>query len=314
MSVCFEPVCFDHAAALIQKTPWEVSRDVALLADAHLAAIRRYGLRSCVVGMDIYNLEAEAYGAEVLKPSGSGMPTVAEATLQEVAELRDLQMDPAAGRIPLLLEAANRVAATEPTLPVFVPLSGPFTIATQMLGLENLVCEAMTEPAEVAAALNHLAGEEISLIRRVRAAGFGIAVYESAVAPPLLSPELFRNLVAPALSALLEQAEGATQLIIGGHTLPILAELFSLPAAYRICPAETDQISFLHAVPRNCPGILRVNMNPSVFLHGRQKEARQELNRVRKLCATRPDLDLRCGSLIPYEADPEIVLACCQRR
>ncbi|MCH8526150.1 MAG: hypothetical protein LAT79_03200 [Kiritimatiellae bacterium] len=310
MNFIFEPVCFDHAAALIHKTPWEVSGDAVLLAEAHLAAARRYRLDACVVGMDIYNLEPEAYGAEVLRPDGNGIPTLAEERFEELSELSAQTLDLNAGRIPLLLDAAGRVASAEPGLRVSVAISGPFTIAAQLLGLENMICEAFAEPEAAAAGLQHLANQEKALIRHIRGAGFSIAVYESAVAPPLLSPDLFRKVVAPALDSVLCAAEGEAQLIIGGNTLPILPELFHLSAAYRICPVETDQSAFLQAVPRGNSGTLRVNLRPGVFLPGCGEEARAELARVETLCASRPDLQLRCGALIPYDADPGIVAAC----
>jgi uroporphyrinogen-III decarboxylase len=307
MRIPFEPVCFDHAAALIGESPWAVSRSADKLAEAHLAAIRRYHLHSCVVGMDIYNLEPEAYGAEVIQPSGNGMPTLAEETFTELDELSTLQLDPEAGRIPLLLDAAARIKSAEPAVQISIALSGAFTIASQLLGLENMICELFSEPEDATDALRHLAHQETKLIQCIRAAGYGITVYESAVTPPLLSPDLFTRSVFPALESILSAAGGGAQLIIGGNTLPILPEMLRLPTDYRICPVETDQNAFLAAMPPNWPGSLRINMNPSVFLPGKEQDARAELERVRQLAETRPDLTLTCGSLIPFDADPELI-------
>ncbi len=54
---------YEHAAALIGKTPVQVCRDAELLFQAHAEAFRVYDHAPVVVGIDIYNLEAEAYGA-----------------------------------------------------------------------------------------------------------------------------------------------------------------------------------------------------------------------------------------------------------
>jgi len=302
-SLPFEPVCFEHAAALIGKTAWDVSRDTDLLVQAHLAAIQCYRLTSCVVGMDIYNLEAEAYGASVLRPLGNGIPSLRERTFDSLEELGELTLDAGKGRIPLMLEAARRLRRAAPDIHLSIALSGPFTIATQLIGLEDMICELFSEPQEGADTLLHLAKEEIGLIQEIRAEGFGITVYESAVAPPLLSPDLFRNQVLPALHAALEAAGGTAHLIIGGNTLAILTDLLTLPLAYMICPVETDQQAFLQAMPRNWPGLLRVNLNPAVFLPGQEARARGEVERVQTLCATRSDLNLCCGTLLPYDAD-----------
>ena len=59
----FIPAVYEHAAKVIGKTPWEVSRNKALIIEAHRAAFAMYSHTPVVVGIDIYNLEPEAYGA-----------------------------------------------------------------------------------------------------------------------------------------------------------------------------------------------------------------------------------------------------------
>jgi len=58
--VPFSPSVYGHCALLIGRTPWDVSRDGELLYQAQAEAYRRYEHRPVVVGVDIYNLEAEA--------------------------------------------------------------------------------------------------------------------------------------------------------------------------------------------------------------------------------------------------------------
>jgi len=66
----FAPVVYEHAAALIDKSPWEVSRDPELLYRAHREAYLKYRHSPVTPVIDIYNVEAEGWGAEVEKPSG----------------------------------------------------------------------------------------------------------------------------------------------------------------------------------------------------------------------------------------------------
>ena len=61
----FAPVVYEHAAKFIGRTPWEVSRNVDLLVEAHAAAYDVYRHAPVVAGIDVYNVEAEAYGAVV---------------------------------------------------------------------------------------------------------------------------------------------------------------------------------------------------------------------------------------------------------
>jgi len=69
---------------------WEVSRDPELLFAGHRAAYLEYRHRPIAVGIDIYTLEAEAYGAKIEQPSGNGIPAVQEplvASIEEVLQL-----------------------------------------------------------------------------------------------------------------------------------------------------------------------------------------------------------------------------------
>jgi DNA-binding LacI/PurR family transcriptional regulator len=66
----FEPAIYEHAAKLIGKTPREVSRSKDLIVQGHKAAFERYHHTPVVVGIDIYNLEAEAFGSVIAEPEG----------------------------------------------------------------------------------------------------------------------------------------------------------------------------------------------------------------------------------------------------
>lgn len=64
------PAVYEHAAFLLGLSPWEVSRSAELTYRAHAAAYKHYHHAPIVVSIDIYNLEAEAYGAKVAQPRG----------------------------------------------------------------------------------------------------------------------------------------------------------------------------------------------------------------------------------------------------
>ena len=78
MKIAFTPAVYEHAASLVGRSPGEVSRDPNLLFAGHQAAYRAYHHSPIVVGIDIYNLEAEAYGAKITVPEGNGIPAIHE--------------------------------------------------------------------------------------------------------------------------------------------------------------------------------------------------------------------------------------------
>ncbi|MHC4726584.1 MAG: uroporphyrinogen decarboxylase family protein, partial [Planctomycetota bacterium] len=130
------------------KTPWEVSRSSELLSQAHIETYRLYNHRPIVVGIDIYNLEAEAYGATVDRPADTGVPAIVRHPYSTSKELMTLEpFNPQTdGRIPMAIQAARRIADECPGADVRIPLSGPFSLATNLMGFENLLCEIMTSP------------------------------------------------------------------------------------------------------------------------------------------------------------------------
>lgn len=309
----FSPAIYEHCAALIGRRPWDVSRDGELLFQAQAAAFRRYGHRPAVVGVDIYNLEAEAYGARVDEPEGNGIPAITEHPLADLAEVRTLSPYPlTAGRLPMVLAAAQRLQAAFPAADVRVPVAGPFSVTTNLVGFDNLLIAAFTEPDTAREALFQVARGQAGFCRAIRAAGLGIAFFESAATPPLLSPEMFRTVALPPLRWLLGEASAIlgtrVPCIMGGDTTPILPDLLGTGTGYVICPApgETDQAAFM-AIMREHPEVtVRINLAPEITARGSWPEVKAEVDRIVNLVAGRPNTCLGTGAL-PFETSPETV-------
>ncbi len=309
----FAPSVYEHAARAIGRSPWEVSRDVELLARGHIEAYRLYRHRPVVVGIDIYNLEAEAYGAVVTRPSGNGIPAICDhpyATAESLIELKPFDVS-SAGRIPMVIEAAQRVAAACPGADVRIPLSGPFSLATNLMGFENILTEIQVTPDAVAMALLSLVAGQVAFCREIARLGLGTAFFESAAAPPLLSPDQFRDVELPALKAIMEQTSALVShpvpCIMGGDTLPILDHILATGTGYVCCPAETDQRGFMETMKRHPRVFVRINMDPGPITANDFDAIRREVDRVLALARGRTGVCIGTGCL-PFEADPEMVL------
>lgn len=306
----FEPISYDHAAYLIGKQPWEVSRDCTLLVSAQLEAMRKYSYDTCIVGLDIYNVEAEAYGCKLDEPDINGVPAFREPLFESLNEIASLRLDPSHdGRMSMILEAAQKIVKKRPAAHIRIPLAGPFTIACHLCGMENTICELFTNPETTGSALMHLAENQILYGRAVVELGFGVSLFESSVAPPLLSPQLFSANVLPSLSRILTSlrcfSRSGVQLIIGGDTVHIVEAMSSLNPSYIICPVETDQERFMSLIPDNSEMKIRVNMSPSVFLPGNHEAAIAEARRVVKIAGRYHNTSM--GTLLPFDADSDIV-------
>jgi len=305
----FSPSVYEHAASLIGRTPWEVSRDAELLFRAHRAAWREYRHAPVVVGIDIYNLEAEAYGGRVVEPSGEGIPAIPVPLVQSVDEGSSLPafVPRRDGRIPMVLDVGRRLAEALPEADVRIPVSGPFSIAVSLRGICGLLEDVALEPRAVAAWLDQLAGNQAAFCEAVAEAGLDAAFFESAAAPPLLSPGQFHEVELPALRramALAEEILGhPVPCVIGGDTEPILADILATGTGYVICPAETDQAAFVARSAGHPHVKVRINLDPHTVAHGDEQTLAREIDRILALAATRPNCLLGTGAL-PYETPP----------
>ncbi|MCK5735510.1 MAG: hypothetical protein KAH21_03485, partial [Spirochaetaceae bacterium] len=131
MSNTIVPVIYEHAAQFLGKSPREVSLDSKLMYMAHKAAYLNYGHSPITVGIDIYNLEAEAYGAVVDEADGEEVPSLLSSPCSSVEDLKTLtHFNPRiSGRFSCHLEAGLRLQKEFPDTVVKMPVSGPFSIA-----------------------------------------------------------------------------------------------------------------------------------------------------------------------------------------
>lgn len=309
----FSPSVYEHAARVIGKNPWEVSRNGRLLSKAHIEAFRLYNHCPVVVGIDIYNLEAEAYGAIVDSPAGFGVPAIVRYPYSTVKELISLKpFNPKTdGRIPMVIEAAGRVADECPGADVRVPLSGPFSLATNLVGFENLLCEIHTGPDSVADALEHLVAGQVEFCKEIVRQGLDIAFFESGAVPPLMSPENFRDIELGPLKKVMEETSAITghpvPCIIGGDTLPILDYILQTGTGYVCCPAKTGQQKFMEIMRAQPEVMVRINMDPGPMTAKNFGVLEKEVDRVFELANNREKVCIGTGCL-PFETDPEAVL------
>ncbi|MDD5707773.1 MAG: uroporphyrinogen decarboxylase family protein [Kiritimatiellae bacterium] len=307
------PSVYEHAAAVIGETPWRVSRDPELLFQAHAEAFRLYRHAPVVVGIDIYNLEAEAYGATIPAPTGNALPSISASLCQTCAGIMTLDMfDPRRdGRIPMVIETGKRLAAALPDADIRIPVSGPFSLASNLVGFDCLLCDIIDNPQTVRQTLDHLARGQIAFAREIVSQGMQIALFESGATPPLVSPESFAQVALPVLKHIITEVSSMAghpvPCIIGGNTLPILGSILETGTGYVICPSETDQSAFMQQMAAHPEVMVRINTNPAVFAAGSPMAVRQEIERVLRIAGSRQKVCIGTGAL-PFDTKPDLVL------
>ena len=303
---------YEHAAAFIEAGLWETSRSENLMFESHAKAYEAYNHAPIVVGIDIYNLEAEAMGATVMPGGPNAIPAIVDHPYSSLDDLLGLgDFDPSAGRIPLVLNAAKRIAEKHPDADVRIPVAGPFSIAFNLVNLETMLCEMLIDPDKGSAALKRIADIQVDFCAEIHRFGLGIALFESAATPPMLSPATFEQMELPVLKYLFMRAAEIVNhplpCIIGGDTTPILKAMLSTGTGYVVCPAETNQEAFMEIMARHLDITVRVNMDSGVMSRGRSDEIRAEIRRIIELIGDRPKCCIGTGA-IPYETPPQAIL------
>ena len=231
----FVPSIYEHGAAVLGRSPGEVSRDGALMAQAALESYRRYGHDLVTVGMDIYNIEAEAWGCAISAGQGTSVPGVLTHPLADRPELEPSRLrQPVAGagnRLALFVAAVAQVtAAIGDDVWVYGCLGGPFSQAVELRGFDNLIVDMYTTPDRVHELLERLATATLEHARRVSEEGAGIYLYESWATMPLITVDMFRDYVVPYNKRITERISGEypapPPAVIMGGNVTLLADLF----------------------------------------------------------------------------------------
>lgn len=311
MKIAFTPVIYEHAARFLGRTVWEVSRDADLMYEAHRRAYLEYHQQVIAVGIDIYNLEAEAYGAKVEAGCADAIPAIHRPLLSSLEDGLELApFDPGCdGRIPLVLSVGQRLKRTFPDADVRIPVAGPFSIAFNLRGINDLCLDSVLQPEETARFLMRLAENQSALCRAIAAVGLDVAFFESAASPPILSPQQFHDIELPALRRVLEVASDCLRrpvpCIMGGNTFPIVDDILSTGTNYVACNIETDQRSFVESVARQKPQVvIRVNLDPGIVACPHPERIYRAIDRVLDIVGGRPQCVMGTGAL-PLETPPE---------
>ena len=311
MKIAFTPAVYEHAARFVGRSPSQVSRDGELLFQAHKGAYLEYRHQPIAVGIDTYNLEAEAYGAKVEQVEGDAIPAIYQPLLKSLEDgmaLRPFHPE-RDGRIAMILAVGRRLKKEFPEADVRIPVAGPFSVAFNLRGITSLCEDVADRPDATAKFLWRLAENQADLCRAVAAAGLDVAFFESAAAPPMLSPRQFRDVELPALRRILKLAAASVghpvPCIMGGNTYPILDDLLSTGISYLVCNVETNQPTFVESVARTHPQVrVRVNMNPGIVACNDAERIYREIDRVLAFAGGRRNCLLGTGAL-PLETPPE---------
>lgn len=303
---------FGHAATLCGVSVDDYVRDGETLARCQLKSLRYYGYDAVFSVMDV-NVETEAVGS-TLQYRRNRYPEIERYVLSRTGDWNALRFpDPRqAGRMPEMLKAlsilkrevGNRVLVVGCVL-------GPFTLATQLLGLETALYLAIDDFPRLEALLDFATELIVRFGRAQLEAGAHLPmIFDPSASPAVIPPKLFREFELPRLKRILEGLTGAgaaaSWLHIAGPAGPILpfypgAGVDVANFDYSISAEEAGS-----RLPSTC---LDGNIKSLRFVEGKPGEIEAEAGDLLRFFRNRRGFILSSGCEIPAESIPENVAA-----
>jgi len=150
--------------------------DAKMMADSAASTYKLFGFESVVAPFDLC-LEAEALGCEINVYAHSEdilYPTIKKKLIHNEEEM-DIELPGGLeerGRVPLLCDAIGLIKKdVGEEVPVGTYVLGPFTLAGQIMELNDLLKLSFKKPDKVGKLLDQLAGSITAVARRLEKAG-----------------------------------------------------------------------------------------------------------------------------------------------
>lgn len=206
--------------------------DAKQMAETAATTYKLFGYECGVVPVDLC-VEAEAMGCVInVYPHAEGIlyPTIKEKLIHNEAEMDTIKLPDdfsEKGRIPLMREAIRLLKAdigSDVVIGSYV--LGPFTLAGQIMELNDLLKLSFKKADKVAKLLDLCADAIILTAKEYEKAGVDfITVREMGATSDVLSPRVFKSLILPPLQKVMKAISAYSVLHICGKTNEIVTSM-----------------------------------------------------------------------------------------
>jgi len=290
----------------------EFASDAGKMAEAMLRAHKVLGFDGVQLTLGVAT-EAEAMGAKTQQPE-KGLPAVTEHLLEDISVLKKLKVpDPYSdGRMPLFLKAVKQAQdAVRDRAVVVATVRGPFITAGQLRGLSSLMMDSFDNPGflkdllEFSSEITFRFTEALIKTTGVKVVAFG----EALCSPDFISPEMYKELIAPVHRKLMKRVHEtgleAAVIHICGNVYPIFDAVLDIGVDCADIDAKADLAGILELNSKaKKPVGLRGNLEPSWLLKASPDEVAEKCKETISAARNVPWI-LSSGCDVPY-GTPEI--------
>lgn len=303
---------FGHAATLSGIPLDNYVRDGETLAACQLKALKQYGYDAVFSVMDV-SVETEAVGS-ILRYRKNQYPVIEQYAFASERDWNVFQLpDPQhAGRMPEMLKALS-ILRNELGNDVLIVgcVLGPFTLATQLLGMETTLYLAIDDPPRLEYLMDFATEVVIRFgLAQLRSGAHLPIVFNPSASPAVIPPKFFREFELPRLQRVF-QAFAAEDAVANwlhiagpaGTILPYYPQAGVHIANFDYAVTASEAASRL---PSTC---LDGNIRSVMFVEGSPAEVETEAVNLLRFYRNRGGFILSSGCEIPPESAPDNIVA-----
>jgi len=262
----------------------DIHLDAAMMADSAATTYELFGYECAVVPFDLC-VEAEALGCEInvyAHQEGILYPTIRKKLINNETEMEISISDglESRGRIPLVSEAIRLLKKRiGESVPIGSYVLGPFTLAGQVMDLNELLKLSFKKPDKVGRLLDILADVAIRVAREFIKAGVDyLTVREMGATSDVLSPRVFKSLIQPYLKKVIAQITVPTVLHICGKTNHIVQFMVETGATAISVDQKNDLVESRKTLGNDV--LIFGNLDPyNVLVQGKPETVREAVRR-----------------------------------
>jgi len=302
---------FGHAATIAGVGVDDYVRDGETVARCQIDALKRYGYDAVFAVLDV-NVETEAVGS-TLEYRHNQYPTIKQHVFQNGgAHLADIPDPARSGRMPEMLKALRRLRGELGNEVLVVGcVLGPFTLTTQLLGIENALFMAIDDPEKLELVMDFATDVIINFGRAQIEAGAHVpVVFDPSASPAVVPPQFFREFELPRLRSVFKALEAGGAIANWLHIAGSADSIFPVYANAGVDIANFDYsiaaASAIAKLPRTC---LNGNIKSLSFVDDDPEDICVLAKKLLDMFKERKGFILSSGCEIPPEAKPENVAA-----
>ncbi len=302
------PLIVNAAARVTGIMLSEYAKNGTKRAEAQLAAQEKYGHDGVTSGVDLCH-EVEAMGCKIRFPEDN-IPSVEEHVIKKHDDLSKLSIpDPETdARMPEMLGCLKKLRKeVGDRMPVIGVGVGPFTIASQLRGLERLLMDMRKRPDWVKKLTDFTTEVGIRYgTAQLKAGAHVLVTLEPSADALILSTKHFDEFVQPNLkkySKAFAEAGGIWLPYMAGDTTPVLERFVEAGAPALGVDWFVDLVDAKRRVGDKL--LLFGNIRPLLILYGTPEEVAKEAEECIRKAGKGGGFCLSSGCEVPPESPPE---------